>query len=81
MNHPMNSSTPGKLIFDHPNTLVSVCLAAVIFQYFRNHPLRHRRWFMLPFAAIGLFVAIRLWHQLPEATRRYNDSVKARAKA
>src|ERR1035437_5353710 len=43
MNHPMNSSTPGKLIFDYPNTLVSVCLAAVIFQYFRNHLLRHRR--------------------------------------
>jgi len=34
--------------------------------------------FMLPFAAIGLFVAIKLWHQLPEATRRYNDSVKAK---
>jgi hypothetical protein len=35
---------------------------------------------MLPFAAIGLFVAVRIWHQLPEATRRYNDSVKANGK-
>ena len=73
MRRPMNFSS---LIFDHANLLVALCLAAVIFQYFRNHPLRHRRWFMLPFAAIGLFVAIKLWHQLPEATRRYNASVK-----
>jgi OPA family glycerol-3-phosphate transporter-like MFS transporter len=28
--------------------------------------------FMVPFAILGLFVAIRIWHHLPEATRRYN---------
>lgn len=28
--------------------------------------------FMVPFAVIGLTVAIKLWHDLPEATRRYN---------
>jgi len=27
--------------------------------------------FMVPFAFIGLFVAIKLWHDLPEATRNY----------
>lgn len=29
--------------------------------------------FMVPFAIIGLGVAIKLWHDLPEATRRYNN--------
>ncbi len=28
--------------------------------------------FMVPFAIVGLGVAIKIWHQLPEATRRYN---------
>jgi OPA family glycerol-3-phosphate transporter-like MFS transporter len=32
--------------------------------------------FMVPFALLGLFVAIKIWNQLPEATRRYNASVK-----
>ncbi|MEJ0091751.1 MAG: MFS transporter [Limisphaerales bacterium] len=36
--------------------------------------------FMIPFAIIGLGVTVKLWHTLPEATRRYNDSVKAGAK-
>ena len=27
--------------------------------------------FMLPFAVLGLWVTIKLWHQLPEATRKY----------
>ncbi|HEX7570948.1 MAG TPA: MFS transporter, partial [Verrucomicrobiae bacterium] len=35
------------LIFDHANLLVALCLADVIFQYFRNNPLKHSRWFML----------------------------------
>ena len=43
-NHRMNFSA---LIFDHANLLIALCLAAVIFQYFRNNPLRHSRWFML----------------------------------
>jgi OPA family glycerol-3-phosphate transporter-like MFS transporter len=30
--------------------------------------------FMIPFAIIGLGVAIKLWHNLPEATRRYNQA-------
>ena len=34
--------------------------------------------FMVPFALIGLGVAMKLWHDLPEATRRYNQSVKAK---
>ena len=32
--------------------------------------------FMIPFAILGLLVAMKLWHQLPEATRRYNASIK-----
>ena len=32
--------------------------------------------FMIPFALIGLTIAIKLWHDLPEATKRYNQSVK-----
>ncbi len=32
--------------------------------------------FMIPFAIIGLGVAIKLWHDLPEATRRYNKSIE-----
>ncbi len=27
--------------------IVSLCLVAVIFIYFRNNPLRHTRWFMM----------------------------------
>lgn len=29
--------------------------------------------FMIPFAIVGLVVAIKLWHNLPEATRRFNQ--------
>jgi OPA family glycerol-3-phosphate transporter-like MFS transporter len=36
--------------------------------------------FMVPFAILGLGVAIKIWHHLPEATRRYNAE-KAMAKA
>ncbi len=35
------------LIFDHPNLVVGLFLAAIIFLYFRNNPLGHTRWFML----------------------------------
>ncbi len=44
MIHPMNFSA---LILDHPDTLVALCLAAVIFQYFRSNPMRHGSWFLL----------------------------------
>jgi OPA family glycerol-3-phosphate transporter-like MFS transporter len=36
---------------------------------------RDWRWwpaFMIPFAILGLVIALKLWHDLPEATRRYN---------
>ena len=35
--------------------------------------------FMVPFAIIGFAVAIKLWHDLPEATRRFNAE-RAKAK-
>jgi MFS transporter, OPA family, glycerol-3-phosphate transporter len=34
-------------VLNHANVLVGLCLAVVIFLYFRNNPLRHSRWFML----------------------------------
>ena len=37
--------------------------------------------FMIPFAIIGLGVAIKLWHDLPEATKRYNAEAKLRKQA
>lgn len=36
-------------------------------------------WVTLPFAVIGLFLAIRLWHALPEATRRQVEASAAKA--
>ena len=32
--------------------------------------------FMVPFAILGFGIAVKLWHVLPEATRRYNKSLK-----
>jgi OPA family glycerol-3-phosphate transporter-like MFS transporter len=34
--------------------------------------------FLLPFTLLGLYLAIRMWHQLPEATKRYNENEKKR---
>ena len=32
--------------------------------------------FMVPFAILGMAIAMKLWHDLPEATRRYNRSLE-----
>ncbi len=32
--------------------------------------------FLIPFAGVGMILSIRMWHQLPEATRRYLESVE-----
>jgi MFS transporter, OPA family, glycerol-3-phosphate transporter len=37
--------------------------------------------FMLPFAVLGLVVAIKIWHALPEATRKYIAEVEQRKTA
>jgi len=34
--------------------------------------------FLMPFALIGCFIAIRIWHDLPEATRKYIATVEHR---
>jgi len=34
--------------------------------------------FLIPFALVGLVVAIKIWHDLPAATRRYNRNVAGR---
>jgi len=31
--------------------------------------------FVIPFAVVGLVCTIKIWHELPEATRRYNKSI------
>ena len=36
--------------------------------------------FMVPFAILGLGVAIKIWHKLPEATRKYLAEVEHRTK-
>jgi MFS transporter, OPA family, glycerol-3-phosphate transporter len=32
--------------------------------------------FVIPFAVAGLIISIIIWHDLPEATRRYNSSIE-----
>ena len=32
--------------------------------------------FMVPFAILGLFVAVKIWHHLPEATKKYIRDVE-----
>ncbi len=34
--------------------------------------------FLMPFALIGCFIALRIWHDLPEATRKYIATVEHR---
>jgi len=42
-----------------------------------------RAWpfFLMPFALLGLFVAIKIWHDLPVATRKYLAEVEQQRKA
>jgi len=40
----MNFTT---FILDYPNAIAGICLAVVIWLYFRNNPLRHGRWFLI----------------------------------
>jgi OPA family glycerol-3-phosphate transporter-like MFS transporter len=43
---------------------------------------RSWRWwplFLMPFALLGGFLALRIWHQLPAATRKYIDEVEQKA--
>lgn len=36
--------------------------------------------FLLPFTAAGLYLSVRMWHHLPEATKRYLKTVEASKK-
>ena len=36
--------------------------------------------FLVPFAAIGLYIALKIWHALPTATRKYIDDVESKRK-
>ena len=49
--------------------------------FFETFLLLPRSWhwwplFMIPFALLGLFVAIKIWHALPDATRKYIAEVE-----
>ncbi|HUC85259.1 MAG TPA: hypothetical protein VL970_08715, partial [Candidatus Acidoferrales bacterium] len=35
--------------------------------------------FVIPFALLGLVIALRIWHNLPEATRRFNAQQAAKS--
>ena len=35
--------------------------------------------FLIPFAIMGAIVAIKIWHELPEATRKYIAEVETKA--
>jgi OPA family glycerol-3-phosphate transporter-like MFS transporter len=52
----------------------SICLGFLIV---------HKGWqwwpvFVIPFAVIGLVCTVKIWHDLPEATRRYNKSLEGK---
>ena len=56
------------------SAIQSICLGFLIV---------HAGWqwwpiFVIPFAVLGLFCTIKIWHDLPEATRRYNQSLAAK---
>lgn len=36
--------------------------------------------FLMPFALVGTFIAYRIWHELPEATRRYIEKIETKSK-
>ena len=63
----------GFLVGDHPSG------GAGVFD------LSHRGWqwwpvFLMPFALVGAFIAYRIWHELPAATRLYIETVENGAK-
>ena len=64
----------GFLVGDHP------AAGAKVFD------LSHRGWqwwpvFLMPFALAGAFIAYRIWHELPAATRTYIETVEKHAKS
>jgi len=34
--------------------------------------------FLMPFALLGAFLAVRIWHELPAATKKYIAEVEAK---
>jgi MFS transporter, OPA family, glycerol-3-phosphate transporter len=56
--------------------LQSVCLGFLTGLTWRWWPL-----FLLPFAVLGVVLALRIWHELPAATRRYIAQVEQKALA
>ena len=51
------------------SALQSVCLGFIVTKWgWQWWPI-----FLIPFAIGGLWIAIKIWHELPAATRKYND--------
>ncbi len=46
--------------------------------YLTNWSWRYWPMFLMPFALIGCFLAIRIWHELPHATRKYIEEVEGK---
>jgi OPA family glycerol-3-phosphate transporter-like MFS transporter len=53
------------------SALQSVCLGFIVTHNWQWWPL-----FLTPFAVIGVVAAVRIWHELPAATRRYIAEVE-----
>jgi OPA family glycerol-3-phosphate transporter-like MFS transporter len=57
------------------SSVQSVCIGYIAFAHWQWWPL-----FYIPFAILGLGVAAKIWHDLPQATRKYIEQVE-KAKA
>ena len=53
-------------------------LQSVSLGYLTSHDWVYWPLFLIPFAAIGLVLSVRMWHKLPEATRRYLEVERAK---
>ena len=56
-------------------------LQSISLGYLTTHSWRWWPLFLLPFALLGGFLALRIWHQLPAATRKYIDEVEQKGPA
>jgi OPA family glycerol-3-phosphate transporter-like MFS transporter len=55
--------------------LQSVCLGYITTGHWQWWPI-----FLMPFAIMGIFLAWKLWHELPAATRKYIDEIENKGK-
>jgi OPA family glycerol-3-phosphate transporter-like MFS transporter len=53
------------------STVQSVCVGFLTSEKWSGHSWRWWPVFLLPFALLGAYIAFRIWHELPEATKKY----------